>query len=68
MPIYEYKCHNCGHLFEELQSMNADPAKTKCPKCGALRSERILSAFSSSGSSGSAVSAGGSNCGSGAFT
>ncbi len=33
MPTYEYKCDKCGHVFEELQSMNDEPL-TKCPKCG----------------------------------
>jgi len=32
MPTYEYKCENCDHQFEELQSINAD-ALTKCPEC-----------------------------------
>lgn len=33
MPTYEYKCNDCGNLFEVFQSMNAEPVK-KCPKCG----------------------------------
>lgn len=33
MPTYEYKCSNCGNLFEVFHSMNAEPVK-KCPKCG----------------------------------
>lgn len=33
MPIYEYQCQNCGHLFEELQSMREEPL-LKCPECG----------------------------------
>ena len=32
MPIFEYKCKDCGHHFEEFQSMSADPL-TNCPKC-----------------------------------
>lgn len=32
MPTYEYKCDKCGHDFEELQSIKADPL-TKCPVC-----------------------------------
>ncbi|MFA5833976.1 MAG: FmdB family zinc ribbon protein [Bacteroidota bacterium] len=32
MPTYDYKCSNCGHLFEEVQSMK-DPHLTKCPNC-----------------------------------
>lgn len=31
MPIYEYKCSNCGH-FEQKQSMK-DAALTNCPTC-----------------------------------
>ncbi len=33
MPTYEYKCENCGHVFEEFQSMSDDPLD-ECPKCG----------------------------------
>ncbi len=28
MPMYEFKCKKCGHVFERLQAM-VDP----CPKC-----------------------------------
>jgi putative FmdB family regulatory protein len=33
MPTYEYKCKECGNLFEVFQNMNADAVKN-CPKCG----------------------------------
>jgi len=33
MPTYEYKCKQCGNLFELFQSMSAEPVKV-CPKCG----------------------------------
>ena len=32
MPIYGYRCRNCGHEFEILQKMSDAPLKT-CPKC-----------------------------------
>ena len=32
MPTYDYKCSECGHLFEEVQSMK-DSHLTKCPNC-----------------------------------
>lgn len=32
MPIYGYRCGNCGHQFEILQRMSDEPLKT-CPKC-----------------------------------
>ena len=33
MPLYEYKCENCGNQFEVIQKFS-DPLVDKCPKCG----------------------------------
>ena len=36
MPMFEYACPNCGHVFEKL--VLARSAKTpECPKCGRRR-------------------------------
>ncbi|GIK29047.1 MAG: zinc ribbon domain-containing protein [Chloroflexi bacterium] len=32
MPLYDYRCPECGHLFEAHHAMNA--AAPPCPKCG----------------------------------
>ncbi len=32
MPTYEYKCKECGYVFELFQTMSAEPVKI-CPKC-----------------------------------
>ncbi len=32
MPIYEYRCTDCGHQFEVNQRMS-DDALTECPVC-----------------------------------
>lgn len=32
MPLYEYQCKNCNHLFERIQKFS-DPPLTVCPKC-----------------------------------
>ncbi len=32
MPTYEYKCIDCGYLFEEFQRITEEPLKI-CPKC-----------------------------------
>lgn len=32
MPTYDYKCKNCGNLFEVFQGIN-EPHHTECPKC-----------------------------------
>jgi putative FmdB family regulatory protein len=40
MPIYDFKCRECGHRFEELVRLNDT---TDCPKCGAKNAERQFS-------------------------
>lgn len=37
MPIYEYRCDQCDHVFEELQGFS-DPPPERCPSCGAAES------------------------------
>ena len=32
MPIYTYKCENCGVQFDKHQKFS-DPALTRCPEC-----------------------------------
>lgn len=41
MPTYDYKCQNCGHTFETLQSMSADHLVT-CPKCNQDSLKRLI--------------------------
>ncbi|HSG98722.1 MAG TPA: zinc ribbon domain-containing protein [candidate division Zixibacteria bacterium] len=40
MPTYQYICVDCGHEFEEFQSMTEDPLD-KCPQCGGAAQRRI---------------------------
>jgi putative FmdB family regulatory protein len=42
LPLYEYRCTQCGHRFEKIQSFSAE-AEVECPKCGGLL-ERPLTA------------------------
>ena len=32
MPLYPYRCTECGHKFEKIQSFSSEPEK-ECPKC-----------------------------------
>ena len=43
MPIYEYRCGNCGHEVEALQKLS-DPALTECPACKAAALTKLVSA------------------------
>lgn len=42
MPIYEYKCQNCGHGFEQLQKVT-DKSLRKCPECGKNHLKKLVS-------------------------
>jgi putative FmdB family regulatory protein len=43
MPIYEYRCGNCGHELEAIQKMS-DPVLEACPGCGQDALKRLISA------------------------
>ncbi len=43
MPIYAYKCSNCGFAKDVLQKMSDAPMKT-CPECGQDTMVKELSA------------------------
>ena len=43
MPIYEYQCKECGHVFDALQKMSDAPL-TVCPDCGEPGLRKLLSA------------------------
>jgi putative FmdB family regulatory protein len=43
MPIYEYKCQECGRISEIfLRSLNSQDIQ--CPACGSYKLDRLLSA------------------------
>jgi len=43
MPIYEYRCSECGHQEEHLQKVSEKPI-TKCPACGKKAYKKQLTA------------------------
>jgi len=43
MPIYEYRCSECGFQDEFLQKLS-DPLMTVCPSCGKESLKKLLSA------------------------
>ena len=45
MPLYEYRCLDCGRDFELLVSSGDTPS---CPSCASSNLKKLLSAFSPS--------------------
>ncbi len=43
MPIYEYRCTECGHELEKLQKLS-DPPLVECPACGMAAMTKLISA------------------------
>ena len=46
MPIYEYRCDDCGAEFEKRVSKPADSASVQCPTCNQAHLTQRLSTFS----------------------
>ena len=45
MPIYEYKCDDCGTSFEKLVRRTSDGPGLECPSCGQKHLTQQLSTF-----------------------
>jgi putative FmdB family regulatory protein len=45
MPIYEYRCDECGEKFELFVRAAAQQAVPTCPKCGSHKARKNISLF-----------------------
>ena len=61
MPLYEYRCAECGAKFEKLVRLSEADGTMSCPSCGSVQTRRLVSAFGWSGS-GAATGGGGGDC------
>lgn len=43
MPVYSYKCENCGYQFDQFQHFTDDPL-TVCPNCNAVDLRKVYQA------------------------
>lgn len=48
MPIFEYKCSECGEVTEVLERAGSQ-GQPRCPKCGSRKTEKLFSAFAFGG-------------------
>lgn len=62
MPIYEYRCAECGSVTEFLVGMGQSPEKALCSSCGGSRLEKIMSATAISVGTDTSDAPGGSTC------
>jgi putative FmdB family regulatory protein len=49
MPLYEYRCQECGRTFEKLRRMSDADAGTECPYCESDEVRRQMSTFATGG-------------------
>lgn len=45
MPLYEFECRSCRHVFEELVRSAKDGESMSCPSCGGTDVARKMSTF-----------------------
>jgi len=45
MPIYEYRCQDCGNHFDALRTMKNDDAQIACKVCESIHTVRQISVF-----------------------
>jgi putative FmdB family regulatory protein len=57
MPIFEYKCKQCGHTMEVLQR-GSRSSPGRCERCGGKTLQKLFSTFSTGQGSSSADSGG----------
>lgn len=48
MPIFEYKCNNCGKKFEIFHKSFNKLEEIKCPDCQSKNYKKLFSSFSAS--------------------
>ncbi|MFH2011644.1 MAG: zinc ribbon domain-containing protein [Pseudomonadota bacterium] len=46
MPIYEYRCNQCGYVSEILTGVGSNSDLTLCKSCGSSNLEKLISASS----------------------
>lgn len=44
MPIFEYRCSGCNHIFEHLRLSRSDN-HVECPHCGGSKAQQMVSVF-----------------------
>lgn len=69
MPLYEYRCNDCGKEFEKMVRFSETGQNPACPSCEGQDTRKMISSFASLGNSpaGAGVAASSSCSSGGAF-
>jgi len=43
MPLFEYRCNECGRCFDLLVGVVAEKVELRCPRCGSRRATKLVS-------------------------
>lgn len=65
MPLYDFRCEECGARFEQRLSFSQSDTRIACPTCASQHTRRLISAVMvlGVGASGAATEGGGCGCG-----
>ncbi len=65
MPIFDYRCEQCGNRFDHFFRSLEEESKLKvvCPRCGSSRLRKLVSIFGTGRSAGESCAAGPSGSG-----
>ena len=44
MPLYDFECQKCNHVFEAFQRLSEGPDELPCPACGAVNPRKLITA------------------------
>ena len=45
MPIYEFECKKCSHVFERFMKIEEGYEELACPACGVKDPKKLVTAF-----------------------
>jgi putative FmdB family regulatory protein len=57
MPIYEYRCNECGEKFDLFVRSMSEQGASVCPKCGSQQVQKDISLFGVGSTSGIGLNA-----------
>ncbi len=46
MPIYEFECCACNHVYERVMKVSEDYENLACPECGSKNPKKLVASCS----------------------